>query len=63
MLLTSNCTEVQTGIIKITDIKADVVEALVEFMHRGEVNNFESIAVDLFKAADKYYVEPLKVNF
>jgi hypothetical protein len=63
MLLTVNCKEVQTGTIEITDAKAVVIEALVEYMHRGDVKNLDSVAVELFKMADKYDVEPLKVCY
>jgi hypothetical protein len=61
MFLTINCTETQTGIVEITDIKANVIEALIKYMYLGKVDNIGSI--DLFKAADKYRVEGLKVGF
>jgi hypothetical protein len=62
MLLTSNCKEVKTGILKITDTKAVAMEGLIEFMHRGEVDNLDSVAIDLFKLSHKYNVHPLYVS-
>jgi hypothetical protein len=63
ILLTSDCKEVQIVVIEITDFKAIVIEGLIEFMHRGEIDNLDQIAVELFKASDKYLVEPLKASF
>jgi hypothetical protein len=61
MFSTSNCKEVQTGIVQVTDVKAAVIEGLLEYMHRGKIDNLDAIAVDLFKISDKYMVGPLKV--
>jgi hypothetical protein len=63
MFSTNNCTETQTGIIEITDIKANVMEALIKYMYLDKVGDLSSISIDLFKAADKYRVKELKVGF
>jgi hypothetical protein len=63
MFMTSSCKEVQTGIINITDANAVIMEAFVEYIHRGKVEILEPVAVGLFKVADKYNVKPLKVGF
>jgi hypothetical protein len=63
MFSTANCIETQTGIVDIKDIKADVMEGFIQYMYLGKVENLEPIAVDLFKAADKYNVSGLKVDF
>lgn len=62
MFSTPNCKETQTGIIEIKDFKAPIIEALIQFMHIEEVDNLEPNAIDLFKVADKYNVEGLKVS-
>jgi hypothetical protein len=62
MFLTDNCKEVQTGIVEIKDTKATVIEALIEFMHCGMVENLEPLATELLKVSDKYDVQPLKVE-
>jgi hypothetical protein len=61
MFLTDNCVETKTGVINIKDIKADVMEGFIQYMYIGKVDGFDAIAIDLFKAADKYNVSGLKV--
>jgi hypothetical protein len=63
MFLTSNCVEAQTGIIEIKDIKASDMESVIKFMYLGKLDDLDSISIDLFKAADKYEIEGLKVGF
>jgi hypothetical protein len=63
MFMTGNCKEAQTGVVEITDVKAVVFEAFIEYIHRGKVDSLDPIAVELLKLADKYDVEPLKVSF
>lgn len=50
------------GTIQITDTKVSTAEALIEFMHRGEVSNLEPEAVELFKLSYKYEIQPLTVS-
>lgn len=47
--------------IKIVDMDADVLEELIQFMYRRKVRNFETLAAELFIAADKYGMEDLKL--
>jgi hypothetical protein len=61
MFLTDNCVETKTGVINIKDIKADVMEGFIQYMYIGKIDGFDPIAIDLFKAADKYNVSGLKV--
>jgi hypothetical protein len=62
MFVISICEEAQTGIVKITNFKADIIEAFVEFIHLGQIKNLDSIVVDMFKFADKYNVHELMVS-
>lgn len=62
MLFTPNCKEIQSGVFKLADTKATVIEALIEFMHRGKVDDLNSVAIDLFKLSHKYGVYPLHVS-
>jgi hypothetical protein len=59
MFLTPNCKEVQTGIVELKDTKAAAMEKLIEYIHRGEIEISETIAIDLFKLSHKYDVKPL----
>jgi len=60
MFATVECNEAQTGKILIKDTKADVMEALIEFMHLGTLEVPDEIASDLLILADKYEVQELK---
>jgi len=60
MFSMDNTEESQTGIVKISDINVNVVEALIQFLHLGYVENLEEIADKLFIAADKYMILDLK---
>jgi len=59
MFLMSNSEEAQTGVVRIEDAKAHVIEALIQFMHLGRVDDLAAIATDLFIVADKYNVQGL----
>lgn len=63
MFMTEGCEETENDEIVIKDASANVIEALIKYMHLRSVEKLEKIAVDLFKAADKYQVEGLKVGF
>jgi hypothetical protein len=60
MFLCESSTEAKTGIFKIDDIKPEVIDASIRWIHQIEVNNFEEIATDLYCAADKYDIGQLK---
>jgi hypothetical protein len=62
MFLMKMCKEMQTGIVKIKGTTADAMGAFIEYMHRGEVDISEPIAIDLFKLSHKYDVTPLNVS-
>jgi hypothetical protein len=62
MLFSPNYIEAKTGIIKIDDIRADIVEAMIRWLHVFELENLDVIANELFKAAHKYSIRPLMVN-
>jgi len=62
MFSMDNTEESKTGIVKIQDISATVMEAVVQFLHLGAVENLDEIAEELFVAADKYAIHDLKVQ-
>jgi hypothetical protein len=49
MFLTTNCTKAQTGVIKIKNVKASLMEELIKYMYLGKLNNFDPISIELFK--------------
>jgi len=59
MLSSPNSTEAQQSLVKIEDISADVIQALIDWMHFLKLDNLEEIACDLYKAAYAYKILPL----
>jgi speckle-type POZ protein len=53
-----------TNQIKIEDIEPDVFRELLRFIYTGrvQVDKLETMAVSLFKAADKYLLDQLKMT-
>jgi len=62
MLSCSNLIEAQTSLVKIENAGADVIEALVRWMHFLTVDNLDNISEDLYKIAHKYQIGPLMVE-
>lgn len=62
MFMTADCTEAQTGVIEINNIKASVMEALIQYMHLKTVDDLDGIARELFVASDKYDMDELTVS-
>jgi len=61
-MFSSDSEESKTGIVKVQGIDASVMEALIQFMHLGSVENLEENAENLFVAADKYAILDLKAQ-
>jgi len=60
MFSCANSTEAKTGIVKIEDTKPEIINALVSWIYQVEVENMEDVAMDLYRAADKYDICFLK---
>jgi hypothetical protein len=58
----SGMKEETTGIIKIDDMNSKTTEALLEYLHTESVSNLDEVALELFKAADKYKITRLMVT-
>jgi hypothetical protein len=61
-MFTSGMKEQATGVVEITDFDVKTIKALIEYLHKQSVDDLSEIAVELFKAADKYNIEGLKVS-
>lgn len=55
--------EKSSGVVEIEDTDSKTMIALIEYMHTETVHNLDEneVALDLFKAADKYLIQELKV--
>jgi len=58
-MLLSGGEESQSGVIKVADASAELIDAFVEYLHLGTVAKVEH-ARDLFVLADKYDIQPLR---
>ena len=52
-------TEAQSSEVKIDDIQADTMKALLDFLYNGEVQEWEKINAALLRAAHKYNIREL----
>ena len=52
--------EHEENIVIIEDIESDVFELFLRYLYSGEVNQLDEKHLDLFAAADKYDVQPLR---
>ena len=58
-MFSENFREHEENIVRITDIDADIMEALLDFIYTAEVANLKELAPDLLLAADKYGMSSL----
>jgi hypothetical protein len=61
-MFTSGMKEETTGVIEIENFDAKTIKALIEYLHKECVDDLSDVAVELFKAADKYSIKGLKVS-
>jgi BTB/POZ domain len=52
--------EHEDNYVNIQDIDSDVFEVFLRFLYSGEVDKLDEMYLDLFAAADKYDVQPLR---
>jgi hypothetical protein len=60
MFLT-DCEEARTGILKISDISAESMESMLQYLHMGRLDKPQNATKELLVAADKYIIKSLVV--
>ena len=55
--------EATAGEVRVDDVRAAAMRALLRFLYAGKVRVSEGDELDVFRAADKYDVAPLRVDF
>jgi len=60
MFLCESSTEAKIGVVKIEDTKPETIDALIRWVYQADVDNMEEVAMDLYRAADKYDIGFLK---
>ncbi|CAF0770856.1 unnamed protein product [Rotaria sordida] len=59
----SNSTlENKTNIIEINDLRSDTIQSMLEYMYTGKVNDIKKSTVELYRCADKYQLEDLRLQ-
>lgn len=61
-MLESNMKEGSTDQIEIKDFDVKTIEALIEYLHFESVDRLSGVALELFKLADVYNINRLKVS-
>merc|ERR1719342_534683 len=59
-MLNSNMKEMQTGNVAIKDLDPKVLANLLEYIYTGSAPDIETLAKELFRAADQYQLMKLK---
>jgi len=59
ILFSPNSIEARTGVIKMEDINADVIGALIKWTHTFEVENINEVSEGLFRISHKYQISAL----
>jgi hypothetical protein len=54
--------EQATGVVELHNFNVKTINALIEYLHKESVDHLSEVAVELFKAADKYSIKGLKVS-
>jgi len=60
MLSCPNSTEAQTDILKIKNMSAKTIEAMIHWIYQAKIKKLDKISEDLYRAAEKYAIVPLK---
>ncbi len=59
----ASCTlENTTNIIEINDLRSETIQSMLEYIYTGKVNDIKKSTVELYRCADKYQLEDLRVQ-
>ncbi|CAM4755183.1 unnamed protein product [Rotaria magnacalcarata] len=59
----SNSTlESTTNIIEINDLRPETIQSMLEYIYTGKVNDIKNSTVELYRCADKYQLEDLRLQ-
>ncbi|CAF0944180.1 unnamed protein product [Adineta steineri] len=59
----SNCTlENTTNTIEINDLRPETIQSMLEYIYTGKVNDIKKSTVELYRCADKYQLEDLRLQ-
>merc|ERR1739844_324708 len=58
-MFSNSMTEANSGVVKIDDFDAEVIETMIDFIYNDEIQEKKKITADLLRAADKYNLADL----
>jgi hypothetical protein len=51
-----------TNIIEINDLRSETIQSMLEYIYTGKVNDIKKSTVELYRCADKYQLEDLRLQ-
>lgn len=61
-MFASRTLENTTNIIEINDLQSETIQSMLEYIYTGKVNDIKRSTVELYRCADKYQLEDLRLQ-
>lgn len=61
-MFSSRTLENTTNIIEINDLRPETIQSMLEYIYTGKVNDIKRSTVELYRCADKYQLEDLRLQ-
>ncbi|CAF0724101.1 unnamed protein product [Didymodactylos carnosus] len=61
-MFTGKTLENNTNTIEINDLKPETIKSMLEYIYTGKVNDIKNSTVELYRCADKYQLEDLRLQ-
>jgi hypothetical protein len=61
-MFSSRTLENNTNIIEINDLRSETIQSMLEYIYTGKVNDIKNSTVELYRCADKYQLEDLRLQ-
>jgi hypothetical protein len=61
-MFSSHTLESTTNIIEINDLRSETIQSMLEYIYTGKVNDIKNSTVELYRCADKYQLEDLRLQ-
>ena len=61
-MFSSRTLENTTNVIEIHDLRAETIQSMLEYIYTGRVNDIKRSTVELYRCADKYQLEDLRLQ-
>ncbi len=61
-MFSSRTLENTTNVIEINDLRSETIQSMLEYIYTGKVNDIKKSTVELYRCADKYQLEDLRLQ-